>query len=241
MALLEIKKLNKSFGGLKAVHDLNFQVEEGEIFGQIGPNGAGKTTAFNLITGFYRPDEGEIWFKGENLVGLKSFHICQRGICRTFQVAKPFRDLTVLRNVMMGAFLKTSSIPEAEDRALAVLAFVRLLEKKDSFARSLNTIDQRRLELARALATEPSLLLLDEMMAGLNPREFDEAIALIRQVRDKGITVIVVEHVIKAIMALSDRILVIHQGTKLVEGNPQEIMKDPRVIEAYLGKGYRHA
>jgi branched-chain amino acid transport system ATP-binding protein len=241
MALLEIKKLNKSFGGLKAVHDLNFKVEEGEIFGQIGPNGAGKTTAFNLITGFYRPDEGEIWFQGENLVGLKSFHICQRGICRTFQVAKPFRDLTVLRNVMMGAFLKTASIPEAEDRALAVLAFVRLLDKKDSFARSLNTIDQRRLELARALATEPSLLLLDEMMAGLNPREFDEAIALIRQVRDKGITLIVVEHVIKAIMALSDRILVIHQGTKLVEGNPQEIMKDPRVIEAYLGKGYRHA
>src|SRR5512137_240722 len=194
--LLEVKNVSRSFGGLKAVNGLTFSVAEGEIYGQIGPNGAGKTTAFNLITGFYPLDEGEIWFQGENLVGLKPFHICQRGICRTFQIAKPFRDLTVLKNVVMAAFLKTSSSREAEERALATLSFVKLLDKKESLARSLNTIDQRRMELARALATEPKLLLLDEMMAGLNPREFDDAIDLIRQVRDKGITLIVVEHVI---------------------------------------------
>jgi len=239
--LLEIKNLSKHFGGLKAVSGLSFGVEAGEIFGQIGPNGAGKTTAFNLITGFYRPDEGEIWFQGKNIVGLKPFHICSRGICRTFQLAKPFRDLTVLKNGMMGAFLKTPSPREAEERALAALSFVKLLEKKNDLARSLNTIDQRRLELARALATEPKLLLLDEMMAGLNPREYEDAIALIRRVQEQGVTIIVVEHVIKAIMALSDRILVIHQGTKIAEGKPQEIIKDIKVIEAYLGRGYRHA
>jgi len=239
--ILEVRHLNKHFGGLQAVHDLTFDVKELEVLGLIGPNGAGKTTAFNLIAGFYPPDAGEVRFKGRDITHARADQICKMGICRTFQVARPFSNLTVLENAMIGAFCHTPYMYEAEEIALQWLEFTDLASRKDMLARNLTTIDQRRLELARSLATQPSLLLMDETMAGLTPAEIDVATDLIAKVRDNGVTVIVVEHVMRAIMSISERIIVLEGGEKIAEGTPREIAQNETVIRAYLGEGYRHA
>lgn len=239
--LLEVEGLAKRFGGVQAVVDLSFHVREGEILGMIGPNGSGKTTTFNMITGFYPPDRGRVRFAGRDITGLPPYEVCARGICRTFQVAKPFRELSVIRNVTTGTLLRHPDPAVAEGRAEEVLRLVGLAERAHMQAGSLTTIDQRRLEVARALGTAPRLLLLDETMAGLNPTEMAEAIRLIASLRDRGLTVVVVEHVMRAVMSLSDRIVVLDQGTKIAEGNPREISSDPRVIQAYLGAEYQRA
>ena len=226
---------------MQAVLDLSFQVRAGEILGIIGPNGSGKTTTFNLVTGFSRPDRGRVRFAGHDVTALAPHEICARGICRTFQVAKPFRELTVLRNVMMGTFLRDPDPAAAAARAHEILQTLGLEGRAHMVAGSLTTIDQRRLEVARALGTAPRLLLLDETMAGLTPTEVGEAIRLIGTLRDRGLTVVVVEHVMRAIMSLSDRIVVLDQGSKIAEGDPREIAADPRVIRAYLGVEYGRA
>jgi branched-chain amino acid transport system ATP-binding protein len=239
--LLDVEGLSKHFGGVQAVQDLTFQVREGEILGVIGPNGSGKTTTFHLITGFHRPDRGRVRFRDGDITGRPPHEVCALGLCRTFQVAKPFPEITVHRNALMGALLRHPDPAVAAERADEVLRRVGLEARAGMAAGSLTTIDQRRLEVARALATEPTLLLLDETMAGLNPTEVTEAMRLISSLRDQGLTVVVVEHVMRAVMSLSDRIVVLNQGTKITEGVPQEIASDPRVIQAYLGKEFRRA
>ena len=239
--LLEVRDLAKRFGGVQAVVGLSFHVSRGEILGVIGPNGSGKTTTFNLITGFYRPDQGRVRFAGQDITGLRPYEVCARGICRTFQVAKPFRELTVFRNVLMGTLLRHPNPAAASARAEEVLRMVGLEGRAHTEAGSLTTIDQRRLEVARALGTEPRLLLLDETMAGLTHTEVGEAIRLIAGLRHRGLTVVVVEHVMRAVMSLSDWIVVLDQGTKIAEGNPKDISSNSRVIQAYLGAEYRHA
>ncbi len=236
--MLEVRSLTKFFGGLGAVVELSFQVKQGEIFGLIGPNGAGKTTVFNLINGFYHPSSGNILFKGEPITHLKPSVICERGIARTFQVVKPLSRMTVLENVMTSAFLRVNSLNEAEEEALKTLEFCSLIHRKDHLAKSLTIGDRKRLEIARALATRPQLILLDETAAGLNPAELDQAIDLIRKIRQQGITILIVEHIMKVIMSISDRIHAINYGQTIAEGTPQEVANNKAVIEAYLGEAY---
>ena len=236
--MLEVRNLTKYFGGLGAVRNLSFEVEKGQIFGLIGPNGSGKTTVFNLINGFYSPTSGEILFKGKPITGFKPNVICRKGIARTFQVVKPLSRMTVLENVMASAFCRVNSLDKAKEEALKTLEFCVLLHRKDYLAKSLTIGDRKRLEIARALATRPELLLLDETAAGLNPTELDQAINLIRKIRDRGVTILIVEHIMKVIMSISDRIHAINYGQTITEGAPQEVANNQAVIEAYLGEAY---
>jgi len=236
MTLLEVKNLTKAFGGLLAVNDVSFCVEKGEIVGLIGPNGSGKTTTFNCINQFFPVTSGDILYKGKSIIRLKTHQICHLGIGRTFQVVKPLARMTVLENVTASAFCRVNSIKEAKDEAFSVLEFCNLADQSDKLAKSLPIAGRKRLEIARALATKPELLLLDETAAGLNPGELDEAIELIKKIRENGISILIVEHIMKVIMTISDRIHAINFGETIAEGIPQEVANNPAVIEAYLGE-----
>jgi branched-chain amino acid transport system ATP-binding protein len=236
MHFFQTNRLTKAFGGLIAVNTLSFHVEEGEIYGLIGPNGSGKTTVFNLITGFYPITSGTISFRGQDINGFPTWKVCKEGIGRTFQIVKPLRRMTVLENVMTSAFCRTSNSTVARDKALEVLHFCDMGNKVDYSAKGLTIGDRKRLEIARALATEPKLLLLDETMAGLTPQEQAEGVKLIRKIRNSGITIIIVEHIMQVIMNICDRILCINYGQEIARGTPPEVANNQAVIEAYLGK-----
>ncbi len=236
MSYLSVRQVTKRFGGLLANDDVTFDLEKGEILGLIGPNGAGKSTLFNCVAGYLPPSSGRIVFEGATISGLPPEQICRRGIARTFQIARVFREMTVLENVMVGAFLREAGRREAERVARGVLGRVGLSARGGDAAGSLTVADQKRLQLARALATRPGLLLLDEAVSGLNPQETREAVALIRSFRSEGITMIIVEHVMEVIMPISDRVVVLDYGKKIAEGDPREIARDPRVVAAYLGE-----
>jgi branched-chain amino acid transport system ATP-binding protein len=236
MALLEVEGLTRFFGGLRAVGNLSFTVNEGEILGLIGPNGAGKTTVFNLITGFVHPSGGSIRLDGRDVTGRKPHEMARRGIARTFQIVKPFPGLTVRENVTLGAFLRHPRRADAERAAMAVVERLGLSARASILAGQLTLMDQKRLEMAKALATEPRVLLLDEPMGGLNPSEVDVASDLVLGIRQGGVTVVLVEHVMKAIMRISDRVLVMHHGEKIALGTPAEVVRDPAVISAYFGQ-----
>jgi len=241
MHLLHVEKLSKHFGGLKAVNNLDFQVDEGEIVGIIGPNGSGKTTFLNLITGFLKPNSGSINFRGEEIARLPRYQISQKGIARTFQLCKPFMDFTAIQNVMVGRAYgqkPSGNLRLAEKDSREFLDQVGLGGKAQILVKDLTVMERKRLELARALATKPYLLLLDELMAGLNLKEADETCNLITQIRDSKITIIMVEHIVKAVTCVSDRVMVLNMGEKIAEGAPDEIVHNPKVIEVYLGTAH---
>ena len=240
MALLSVKNVSKSFGGLQVLSQIDFDVQEKEILGLIGPNGSGKTTVFNTITGSVQCDRGSISFRGEEITGLKPHRICQKGIGKTFQLTRPFVRMTCLENVMVGRYFgKEPCCGYAQTKAEArqVLEMVGLQGKEHTPAAALGVIARKRLELARAMAGRPHLLLLDEIMAGLNPTEMTAAVALVRQINQSGVSVIIVEHVMKAVLGLSDRVVVLDAGRKIAEGTPREVVKNEAVIRAYLGQG----
>jgi ABC-type branched-subunit amino acid transport system ATPase component len=235
--ILELKNINKSFRGLKAISDVSLSLHPGEIVGLIGPNGAGKTTLFNVISGFQMPDSGSVTFKVHSIVGLKPHKICKLGLTRTFQIVKPFNQLTILQNVAVGCFNWASDFEAAEAEAWKTLEFVGLEKKALDEAKSTTIPDRKRLELARALASKPELILLDEVMAGLNPTEQTKIIDLVRQIRDSGVSVFIIEHSMRVIMGLCDRICVIHHGQVIAVGTPSQVCADKNVINSYLGEG----
>ena len=238
MALLEVEGLSKSFRGPRAVADVSFTVPEKGIVALIGPNGAGKTTCFNLIAGAMRPDSGRVMLAGADITGLRADLACDAGIGRTFQLVKPFQDLTVLENVTVGALHKNSTVAAARRDAARFLELLELGDKRHMHAANLTLPDRKRLEVARALATAPKLLLLDEVMAGLRPTETDRMVAVLKRLRaEAGLTILLIEHVMRAVMALSDHVIVLHHGEKISEGTPEHVTKDPAVLECYLGEG----
>lgn len=238
MNLVEMINVGKRFEGLMAVNALNLEVRDGEILGLIGPNGAGKTTVFNLMTGFLPADSGTILFKERNVGGLKPHEIFELGVSRTFQVVKPFAGLTVLENVMVGAFSRTKKASESRKMAIEVINYLEITHLLNRKASSLTISDRKYLEIARTLATTPKLLLLDEPMGGLNSTEVDHMMGQISKIRDRGTTIFIIEHVMKAVMAISDRIIVLHHGEKIAEGIPSQISTNQEVITAYLGDRY---
>ncbi|MGB7623667.1 MAG: ABC transporter ATP-binding protein [Terriglobia bacterium] len=238
MSFFKAENLVKYFGGLAAVNNVSFEVHQGEIFGLIGPNGSGKTTTFNLISRFHRLTSGRVIFKGQEIQHLPPYKICRLGIGRTFQVVKPLRRMTVLDNVIVAAFARVNTMREARELALQTIEFCGLLPVQNLLAKSLPIAWRKRLEIARAMATRPSLLLLDETSAGLNPTELLQAIDLIKKIRDNGTTIIIIEHIMHVIMSISDRIHAINFGQTIAEGTPQEVAQNNAVIEAYLGTDY---
>lgn len=238
MEILNVKNLTMKFGNLAAVDDVSLSVSKGEIIGLIGPNGAGKTTFFNCLTGYLTPQNGAVQFDGHPITGMRPNRICRLGLTRTFQIVQVFREMRTWENVIVGAFCRTANSAEAYQETMEILKFTGLHEKKDSLVGNLTIADHKRLEISKALATKPHLLMLDEAMAGLNATETIEAVELIKKIRDRGITLIVVEHVMEVIMSISERVVVFDSGKKIAEDVPDKIVKNPRVIEAYLGEAY---
>lgn len=238
MHILKVDNLVKKFGGLAAVNDVSFQLERGKILGLIGPNGAGKTSCFNMIAGHFSPTSGSVVFNGKDITGKKPYVLNQHGLARTFQIVKPLAKLTVFDNLMVACLSKSRNVKEARNKAEVVLTRTRLEPLKDMLAGSLSIGSQKRLEVARALATEPELLLMDEPMGGLTPPEVDAAIELIKNINGQGVSIVLIEHIMKAVMAVSDSIVVLQNGEVISTGKPEEVVKQDRVIKAYLGEGY---
>jgi branched-chain amino acid transport system ATP-binding protein len=237
MSLIEVRNVSKQFGGLAALTDVSFVLNKGEILGLIGPNGAGKTTMFNVINGFYPPTKGDVFLKGERVSNLKPHVLCKLGVARTFQIVKPLQRMSTLDNVIASAFIRSKTKAQAEEIAVEVLKFTNLYDDRNLISKGLPLGKRKRLEIARALATQPEIILLDESFAGLNPTEINEQIEIVKMIRtEKGITILVIEHHMKVIMTISDRIVVLTYGQKIAEGTPSEIGHNPLVIEAYLGE-----